>query len=152
MGLRYPSTQTTTPSLTQYVGIAQPIEDRAVVYTEEDLRNPNTWGEVLYGFMWGLRIYEGMLVTVTSDTTPSKNGLYWLKNMPGQEDLTKIGTWGTAECMSIDGWEKVGGGQVEVDDETIKFDPNRTPGDADDNQIWVNMVDGGANWGSRTGN
>jgi len=144
MARLYNSTQQNTPTLIQYVGAATPIEDRMVVEYEEDLHNPNTWGEIMYGFMWGLRIFKGMTVLVASDTD-DKNGLYWLKTMPKSEDYYKIGAWGTEQCMSIDGWEKIGSGtQVEVDDETIKFDPNQTPGDSDDNQIWVNQVNGGS--------
>lgn len=166
MGIVYPSSLQSTPILTQFVAGGIPLEDRLVVEHEEDLHNPNTWGEILYGFMWGLRIYTGMIVAVVGDTD-DKNGLYWLKEMPRLESCYEIGEWpGTQQepCLHIDGWEKVGGGsEVETDTQTIlknptgKFtedpnnpghyipDPNWTdPDPSDDNQIWVNKVQGGS--------
>lgn len=151
MGLLYPSTQQATPTLTQFVGAAMPIEDRLVVQYEEDLHNPNTWGEVLYGVMWGLRIFKGMTVLVATDQDDTKNGLYWLKTMPLSEDYYKIGEWGTDQCMSIDGWVQVGkGNDIQFDNDTIQqnptapindpndpdYDPNATDQDNTDDEVW----------------
>lgn len=140
MGIVYPSGQHITPAVTQFVPGA-PIEEKMVVATYSDLVNPSTWGNIAFGCYWDISIYHGMVVSVVSDI-PENNGLWILKTMPAESDYLKVSDW---DMLSIDGWEKVGGGQVEVDDETIKFDPNRIPGDADDNQIWVNQVNGG-NW------
>lgn len=141
MGIVYPSGQHITPAVTQFVSGA-PIEEKMVVDTYSDLVNPSTWGNIAFGCYWDISIYHGMTVSVVNDT-PENNGLWILKTMPAESDYLKVTD---GNMLSIDGWEKVGGGaQVEVDDETIKFDPDQTPDTQDDNQIWVNKVDGG-NW------
>lgn len=140
MGIVYPSGQHITPAVTQFVPGA-PIEEKMVVATYSDLVNPSTWGNIAFGCYWDISIYHGMVVSVVNDTLEN-NGLWILKTMPKESDYLKVSD---GNMLSIDGWEKVGGGKVEVDDDTIKFDPNGTTGDEDDNQIWVNQVNGG-NW------
>lgn len=162
MGIVYPSGQHNTPAVTQYVPGA-PIEEKMVVESYGDLTDPTTWGQIDYGCYWNLSIYQGMIVSVVNDTQhPENNGLWWLKTVPTAEERI-VGQ--DKPTLSITGWEKIGGGsEVETDTQTIlknptgKFiedpnnpghyipDPNWTdPDSSDDNQIWVNQVNGG-NW------
>ena len=149
-GLYYPCDPLTPPIVTQHV-FGAPIDEKTAVHTYDDLLDPNTWGTIEYGYIWNLGIYLGMIVSVVDDQDhPENNGIYWLREMPKENDYYRVSS---NDRMQITGWEKIGSGtQVDVDNESIKFDPNQTPGDSDDNQIWVNMVDGGANWGSQNGN
>lgn len=161
MGIVYPSGQHITPAVTQFVSGA-PIEEKMVVDTYSDLVNPSTWGNIAFGCYWDISIYHGMTVSVVNDT-PENNGLWILKTMPAESDYLKVTD---GNMLSIDGWEKVGGSDasVETDTQTIlknptgKFieDPNNPghyipdetwndPDPSDDNQIWVNQVNGG-NW------
>ena len=145
MGIVYPSGQHITPAVTQFVSGA-PIEEKMVVDTYSDLVDPSTWGNIAFGCYWDISIYLGMIVSVVNDTSEN-NGLWILKTMPKESDYLKVSD---GDMLSIDGWEKVGGEKVEVDDVTIKFDPTQDSSSSDpgayhddDNKIWVNQVNGG---------
>ena len=151
MGKLYTSSNT-NPLGIQRVDSQTPIEDRTIVEFKSDLMLKSTWG-TLFGIAWNIPMYRGMQVLVACDPVADNNGLYWFKKSFKTTDQDNIcdqlmntkQDFDTTNLTFDDYWEKVGGGQVEVDNETIKFNPNRTTGDEDDNQIWVNQVNGG-NW------
>jgi len=71
------------------VNLASPIDPRCNVGTQADLLNS-----------FGVYFYLGMIVSVHSDTTPSKNGLYRLSGLP---------------CTDITNWKKIGADSFEDD-------------------------------------
>jgi hypothetical protein len=164
MGKLYNSTAP-VPFIMQKVMAAEPIEDRMVVQYKSDLMKKSTWGEIS-GIVWNLSIYRGMKVLVVenendpsvSNPSSSDNGLYYFKKSLNQNDSGNI----TSQLFDVneqnftgqfsDYWVKIGdgGAMVEVDNESIKFDPtqdssssDQSADHSDDNQIWVNQVNGG---------
>ena len=173
MGRLYTSSNT-TPFGIQHIDSQTPIEDRTIVELKADLMKKSTWGTI-YGIAWSIPMYRGMQVLVACDPIADNNGLYWFKKSFKTTDpdnicdqlMNESEDFDTTELTFDDYWEKVGGGsQVEIDTQTIlrnptgKFiedpdnpghyipdtsDPNWDQDHSDDNQIWVNQVNGG-NW------
>lgn len=158
MGKLYTSSNLQSFGMQRVTG-NEPIEDRSIVETKADLMLKSTWG-AFNGVAWSLPIYKGMQVLVACDSTSENNGIYWFKKSFAVSDPDNIraqimdssASFDTSEMTFDDYWEKVGGGgsQVEVDNESIKFDPTQDSSSSapsavhgDDNQIWVNQVSGG---------
>ena len=67
-------------------GVESPLDARLIVATKAELIDPSTWdnGSGQY------RIYTGMPVCVTSDTSSNNNGMYYLSD---KVTFTDISTW-----------------------------------------------------------
>ena len=69
----------------------EPLDGRQLVGTKADLTGATTWNQS--GGVW---LFDGAIVAVGSDSTPTNNGIYFLKDAVNYDD--------------INSWEKVEGG------------------------------------------